>query len=119
LQATTGKLWQKTDGTWNSVGLQKGWSEPVAWDSATTWEPFNTVTDVGSSYFCILENINQRPPNATYWQPIASKGDTGSDATITVGSVTTRAGGSAATVPVPRCSISPYLKAKEDMLRPA
>lgn len=48
-----------------------------AWNSATTYYPGDRVTLNGSSYECILSHTNQTPPNATYWQLIASKGDTG------------------------------------------
>lgn len=77
LQATTGKLWQKTGGTWNFIGTQKGFGVPASWNSATAYLPFNVATLDGSSYVCILANTNETPPNATYWVVLASKGDTG------------------------------------------
>jgi hypothetical protein len=95
LQATTGKLWQKTGGTWNFIGVQKGFGLPAPWNSATAYNAFDTVSLAGTSYVCILANTNQTPPNATYWTVLAAKGD---GATIAVGTVTTGAGGSAATV---------------------
>ena len=76
-QATTGKLWQKTGGTWNFVGTFKGFGVPAAWNSSTAYLPFDVVTLAGTSYVCILANTNQTPPNATYWTVLASKGDTG------------------------------------------
>jgi hypothetical protein len=76
-QATTGKLWQKLGGLWSFVGIYKDWSQPKPWDAETTWKPFDVAEDDGSSYFCIAENTNQRPPNATYWQLIAAKGGKG------------------------------------------
>jgi hypothetical protein len=95
LQATTGKLWQKTGGTWNFIGTQKGFSLPVPWNSATAYIAFDTVSLGGTSYVCILANTNQTPPNATYWTVLAAKGDA---ATVAVGAVTTGVGGSPAAV---------------------
>jgi hypothetical protein len=95
LQATTGKLWQKTGGTWNFIGIQKGFSLPAPWSSATAYLPFDVASLGGTSYVCILANTNQAPPNATYWTVLAG---VGTAATVAVGTVTTGAGGSAAAV---------------------
>jgi hypothetical protein len=38
-----------------------------AWVSTTTYVPGNVVTLGGNNYTCILNNLNQTPPNATYW----------------------------------------------------
>jgi hypothetical protein len=95
LQATTGKLWQKTGGTWNFIGIQKGFGLPAAWNSATAYLAFDVVSLNGTSYVCILANTNQTPPNATYWTVLAG---VGTAATVAVGTVTTGAGGSAAAV---------------------
>lgn len=97
-QATTGKLWQKTGGTWNFIGTQKGFGLPAPWSSPTAYLPFDVASLDGTSYVCILANTNETPPNATYWTVLAAKGDAGHDATIAVGTVTTGAGGSAAAV---------------------
>ncbi|WP_439360714.1 SGNH/GDSL hydrolase family protein [Bradyrhizobium sp. DASA03007] len=35
------------------------------------------MTLSGSSYACVLDHTNHTPPNTTYWQLLASKGDTG------------------------------------------
>jgi hypothetical protein len=59
------------------------------------------VTLSGSSYVCVLDHTNHTPPNVTYWQLLASKGTDGADgaaATVSVGTVTTGAGGSSAAV---------------------
>jgi hypothetical protein len=38
------------------------------WDSATAYKKNNLVkTDDYTTYFCIADNTNQTPPNATYW----------------------------------------------------
>jgi hypothetical protein len=95
LQATTGKLWQKTGGTWNFIGIQKGFGLPAPWNSSTAYLPFDVVSLAGTSYVCILANTNQTPPNATFWAVLAAKGDA---ATVAVGTVTTGVGGSPAAV---------------------
>lgn len=48
-----------------------------AWNSATSYAVDDAVSSGGSSYICILANTNHAPPNATYWNVLASKGDTG------------------------------------------
>lgn len=48
-----------------------------AWSGATAYIRDDVVTSGGSSYVCILAHTNQQPPNATYWEVLASKGDTG------------------------------------------
>lgn len=49
------------------------------WDSATAYSAatFDAVTFNGSSYVAIANSTNQAPPNATFWQLLAAKGDTG------------------------------------------
>lgn len=51
------------------------WSR--AWSSSTAYQVNDAVTSNGSSYICILAHTNQAPPNSTYWDILASKGDTG------------------------------------------
>jgi hypothetical protein len=80
-QAVTGKLWVKSSGTWNFVGIFKGFGLPAPWNSATAYNAFDVATLNGSSYVCILANTNQTPPNATYWTVLAAKGDTGATGT--------------------------------------
>jgi hypothetical protein len=48
-----------------------------AWSSGTAYRVNDAVSHQGSSYICIADHTNQEPPNATYWDVIASKGDTG------------------------------------------
>lgn len=48
-----------------------------AWSSATAYVIDDAVESGGSAYICILGHTNQVPPNATYWQLLASKGDKG------------------------------------------
>lgn len=51
------------------------------WNSATEYvnnsSYIDIVTSAGSSYICKATNTNQAPPNATYWDVAANKGDTG------------------------------------------
>lgn len=63
-----------------------------------TYQTGDTVSYNGSSYIAISETTGNLPTNTTYWQVIANKGDTGDAATIAVGTVTTGAAGSSATV---------------------
>ncbi|HJP95969.1 MAG TPA: right-handed parallel beta-helix repeat-containing protein [Candidatus Saccharimonadales bacterium] len=39
----------------------------VAWDKAIHYLPTDSVTVSGTTYYCTKSNINQTPPNATYW----------------------------------------------------
>lgn len=48
-----------------------------AWSSATAYVVNDAVAYNGSSYICILAHANQAPPNTTYWDVVASKGDKG------------------------------------------
>ena len=49
------------------------------WDSGTTYNPGDAVYDTtaGSSFVCTATNMNQEPPNGTYWDELASKGGQG------------------------------------------
>ena len=49
-----------------------------AYNSATQYEKNDVVTYQGSSYVSLQATKGNVPTNATYWQLIASKGDTGS-----------------------------------------
>ena len=40
---------------------------PLAWNSVTEDVPGNAVNYLGVTYYCILTNTNEVPPNATYW----------------------------------------------------
>lgn len=100
LQATTGKQWQKEGGVWTFVGTFKGFGTPAPWDSATAYVAFDVVSFEGASYVCIEANTNEQPSNGdsppnAFWTVLAAQGEA---ATITVGTVTTGAGGSSAAV---------------------
>ena len=100
LKATTGQIWQKECGVWTFVGTFKWFGTPAPWDSATAYVAFDVVSFEGTSYVCIEANTNEQPssgdspPNA-FWTVLAAQGEA---ATVTVGTVTTGAGGSSAAV---------------------
>jgi hypothetical protein len=47
------------------------------WQPNTQYLKKNIVTSGGNGYIAKLDNINQSPPNATYWGQISKKGDKG------------------------------------------
>lgn len=97
-QPTTGKTWAKVSGVWTYLGIYKAFQLRGAWDSGTDYAVNDVVTLNGSSYICVSGHTNHTPPNTTYWQVLAAKGDPGDAATVAVGSVTTVAYGAPATV---------------------
>ncbi|WP_454647790.1 glycine-rich domain-containing protein [Bradyrhizobium liaoningense] len=100
-QPTTGKMWVKSAGAWSYLGIFKAFQLKGAWSGATAYTVGDVVSLSGSSYACILDHTNHTPPNTTYWQLLAERGTDGDDgaaATVAVGTVTTGAGGSAASV---------------------
>lgn len=61
-----------------------------AYNASTAYEYLDIVTFNGASYIVLQSVIGVAPPNATYYQLIASKGDTGANGqspTISVGTV--------------------------------
>jgi hypothetical protein len=48
-----------------------------AWSGATAYALRDAVTYDGTSYICTTAHTNHVPPNASYWDVLASKGDTG------------------------------------------
>ncbi|RZN21126.1 hypothetical protein [Bradyrhizobium sp. Leo121] len=77
LQVSTGKLWLKTGGVWVFQGVYKGFSIKGPWSAATAYQVGDVVSLAGTSYVALLANTNQTPPNATYWDVLAAKGDKG------------------------------------------
>src|SRR5207344_569174 len=47
------------------------------WSAALTYAASDAVGHGGASYVCRLGNTGQAPPNATYWDLMAQKGDPG------------------------------------------
>jgi len=72
-------VWKDTTTTAGATGVWKG-----------PWVSQNYVVDDlveynGSSYICILNTVsNEVPTNGTYWDLVASKGDTGAEGTAIV-----------------------------------
>lgn len=77
MQPTTGKQWVKSGGAWVYQGIYKAFQVKGAWSGATAYTVGDVVALNGSSYACILDHTNHTPPNATYWQLLASVGATG------------------------------------------
>jgi hypothetical protein len=46
----------------------------TAWSSLTNYVQGGLVSLAGVNYYCIAANINQAPPNATYWYPEPANG---------------------------------------------
>ncbi|MCP4696722.1 MAG: hypothetical protein GY862_07725, partial [Gammaproteobacteria bacterium] len=47
------------------------------WSAAVSYNSYDGVQYGGNSYVCLQSNSNQSPPNATYWELLAAKGDRG------------------------------------------
>jgi hypothetical protein len=75
LQSGTNKNPSVQTAYWSLTAL--GINTPVTWNSSDTFYVGDTVTRLGSTYYCIAQSTFNTPPNATYWQLLASKGDTG------------------------------------------
>lgn len=56
-------------------GLDINWLGP--WSNLTAYVINDAVENDGSSYICTEAHTNQEPPNVTYWDLMAQKGDTG------------------------------------------
>lgn len=55
------------------------------WSSATSYVLRDVVFSAGSSYICIQAHSNQEPPNASYWELVAQRGEDGEGAGDVVG----------------------------------
>jgi hypothetical protein len=72
------KIWLHTGGIWvEQSAAALGVNPKGAWNSGTAYVIGDSVSLNGTSYIAIANNTNQTPPNATYWQVLAAKGDTG------------------------------------------
>jgi len=98
LKIDTGALWVMQGGAWVEAGTFKGISFKGAYDSGTTYNVNDVLTSDGNAYIVITPTTGNAPPNATYYSLLASKGDKGDTGTIGIGTVTTGAAGSSATV---------------------
>lgn len=69
------------DGADGADGLNGiGWL--LAWNGATAYTENDGVSHNGSSYVCILAHTNHEPPNATYWDVLAARGENGEAGTL-------------------------------------
>jgi hypothetical protein len=59
-----------------------------AWSGATAYVVNDGTSVAGASYICILPHTNHTPPNATYWDVLASAGTGGTPATTVAGETT-------------------------------
>lgn len=85
-QASTGKLWQKSGGTWNFIGNYKALGTPAPYDNAHSYNLQDVATSAGSSYVWTnsTSGSGHPPPNVTYWALLASIGSTGATALTAV-----------------------------------
>jgi hypothetical protein len=83
---------------------ERGITPRGAYDSLTAYVVDDLVTHNGNAYICVQNSTGNNPSNATYWLLYVAKGDVGAtgsqgdSATVAVGTVTTLAAGSPATV---------------------
>jgi len=56
---------------------QRGLTWEGAWDSGTAYDVDDAVENDGTAYICTAAHTNQEPPNASYWDVLAEKGDQG------------------------------------------
>jgi hypothetical protein len=45
----------------------------LAWSALVTYQVGAMVLSGGSQYVCVQSNLNQVPPNATYWTPYVDR----------------------------------------------
>ena len=66
-------------GSTGQTGLTgPGWNQwKGAWSSTASYIVNDVVQESGSSYICLIANTNQMPPNAPYWDLVASVGASG------------------------------------------
>ena len=48
-----------------------------AWSNTTAYAVNDAVSSGGSTYICVQAHTGHQPPNTTYWNLLAAKGDTG------------------------------------------
>ncbi|MCA6107717.1 hypothetical protein [Bradyrhizobium cenepequi] len=91
------KFWLKTGGVWVFQGVYRGFNPTGPYDNDRTYSIGDVASSGGTSYVWLHDEpgSGHAPPNATYWQVLAAKGD---GATVSVGTTTTGAPGSGASV---------------------
>ncbi|WP_247377435.1 hypothetical protein [Bradyrhizobium sp. 173] len=78
-QPTSGKTWAKVAGVWTYLGIYKGMQFRGVYDNAATYSLGDVQTTSGTSYVYInaTPSAGHTAPNTTYWQVLASIGNTG------------------------------------------
>ncbi|PDT77168.1 SGNH/GDSL hydrolase family protein [Bradyrhizobium sp. C9] len=78
-QASTGKLWVKTEGAWSFLGIYKGFAFRGNYDSGVNYSVNDVVSSGGSAYIYGYgtPTAGNAPPNPAYWTLLAGKGDKG------------------------------------------
>jgi hypothetical protein len=78
-QPATGKLWLKTGGAWVFQGIYKGFNPRGVFDNAAAYSPGDYVTFGEASYVYVnsTPGSGHAPPDPTFWQLLAAKGDKG------------------------------------------
>jgi hypothetical protein len=79
--ANTGTKFLRDDATWQpaSGGTGSGYTWRGAWNTTTTYAPYDTVSRSGSSYVCVHANTNSDPLTDTVnWNTMAQAGNPGS-----------------------------------------
>lgn len=84
LQPATGKTWVKSGGAWSYLGIYKGLSFTGNYDPARTYSPNDVATSAGSSFVWtnLTPGAGHPPPDVSYWQVLAQKGDTGATGAV-------------------------------------
>lgn len=98
LNTTSCDLFKKLSGTWTlQVNIKGAQGNPgvdgisVVWhgayDAGHAYIINDAVSYSGSSYICILASTGNLPTNTTYWNVLASKGDSGASAVPGIGEI--------------------------------
>lgn len=77
LKIDTGALWVMQGGTWVPAGTYKGFQYKGAYSAGTSYVLNDVLTSAGSAYIVTAPTTGNAPPNAAYYDLLASKGDTG------------------------------------------
>lgn len=78
-QRSTGKQWHKEGGEWVYDGIFKAFGASAPYDNGKTYSLNDVASSGGSSYVWInpTPGAGHPPPNATYWDVLAGKGEIG------------------------------------------
>jgi hypothetical protein len=79
IQPSTFKLWLKTGGAWTLQGIFKGFNVTGPYNPATAYNVNDILSSGGSSYIVIAPTTGNAPPNATYYDLLAVKGEVGEE----------------------------------------